>query len=50
MGKCGGELAVSHESTDVRFFPIDAVPTLTMHPSIRKRIDDYMAGGEPRLK
>jgi len=21
-----------------------------MHPSIRRRIDDYMAGGEPRLR
>lgn len=46
----GGELAVSHESTDVRFFAVDEVPGLTMHLSIRKRIDDYLAGGEPRLK
>jgi 8-oxo-dGTP pyrophosphatase MutT (NUDIX family) len=46
----GGKLAVSHESTDVRFFAVDEVPGLTMHPSIRKRIDDYLAGGEPRLK
>jgi ADP-ribose pyrophosphatase YjhB (NUDIX family) len=46
----GGSLAVSSESTDVRFFPLDEVPGLTMHPSIRKRIDDYLAGGEPRLR
>ena len=46
----GGELAVSHESTDVRFFPLDEVSGLTMHPSIRKRIDDYLVGGEPRLR
>lgn len=45
----GGSLAVSHESTDVRFFTFDEVPGLTMHSSIRKRIDDYLAGGAPRL-
>lgn len=46
----GGSLAVSQESTDVRFFAFDEVPGLTMHPSIRKRIDDYLEGGEPRLR
>lgn len=46
----GGSLAVSHESTDVRFVALDEVEGLTMHPSIRKRIDDYLAGGEPMLK
>ena len=46
----GGSLAVSHESTDVRFFTFNEVPSLTMHPSIRKRVDDYLAGGEPRLR
>lgn len=46
----GGSLAVSHESTDVRFVPLAEVEGLTMHPSIRKRIDDYLAGGEPRLQ
>jgi hypothetical protein len=29
---------------------MNEVSGLTMHPSIRKRIDDYLAGGEPRLK
>lgn len=46
----GGELAVSSESTDVRFFPLDEVPGLTMHESIRRRIDDYVAGREPVLR
>ena len=46
----GGELAVSSESTDVRFVALDEVADLTMHPSIRKRIDDYLRGGEPRLR
>ena len=46
----GGELAVSSESTDVRFFSLDELPSLTMHESIRKRIDDYMAGREPTLR
>jgi ADP-ribose pyrophosphatase YjhB (NUDIX family) len=46
----GGELAVSHESTDVRFVPLAKVSDLEIHPSIRKRIDDYLAGGDPRLR
>lgn len=46
----GGELAVSSESTDVRFVALDELADLTMHASIRKRIDDYLAGGEPRLR
>jgi ADP-ribose pyrophosphatase YjhB (NUDIX family) len=46
----GGDLAVSSESTDVRFFPLDEVDGLTMHESIRKRITDYLHGGLPALK
>ena len=45
----GGELAVSGESTDVRFFALDEIPSLTMHESIRKRIEDYLRGGETVL-
>jgi len=41
----GGELAVSRESTDVRFFSFDEVQSLTMHESIRKRIRDYLHAG-----
>lgn len=46
----GGELAVSSESTDVRFVALDEVGGLTMHESIRKRIEDYLGGGEPVLR
>jgi ADP-ribose pyrophosphatase YjhB (NUDIX family) len=43
----GGELRVSSESTDVRFFSLDEVPGLTMHESIRIRIEDYLVSGPP---
>jgi ADP-ribose pyrophosphatase YjhB (NUDIX family) len=43
----GGELSVSSESTDVRFFRLDDVQSLTMHESIRKRIEDYLNGEPP---
>ena len=46
----GGELAVSSESTDVQFVQFDEVPELTMHESVRKRIEDYVRGGEPVLR
>lgn len=45
----GGELAVSGESTDVRFVALDKVVGLTMHESIRKRIEEYLDGGSPAL-
>jgi ADP-ribose pyrophosphatase YjhB (NUDIX family) len=43
----GGELSVSSESTDVRFVALNELPSLTMHESIRKRIEDYVRDGEP---
>jgi ADP-ribose pyrophosphatase YjhB (NUDIX family) len=46
----GGELAVSSESTDVRFFSLDEVAGLTMPKSIRKRIEDYLNSGQPVLR
>jgi ADP-ribose pyrophosphatase YjhB (NUDIX family) len=46
----GGELAVSSESTAVRFFPFDEVASLTMHESIRKRIEDYLSNAQPVLR
>lgn len=46
----GGELAVSSESTDVRFVTLDEVAGLTMHESIRKRIRDYLSSGPPVLR
>ncbi len=46
----GGELAVSSESTDVRFVELDELANLTMHESIRKRIDDYLTNEQPSLR
>lgn len=46
----GGELAVSSESTDVRFVLLDEVQSLTMHESIRKRIEDYLKDRPPVLR
>ncbi len=46
----GGKLSVSSESTDVRFFALEDVATLTMHESIRKRIEDYLRSGPPVLR
>jgi len=46
----GGGLAVSKESTEVRFVALDEVTGLTMHESIWKRIQDYLSGGPPVLR
>lgn len=46
----GGDLAVSAESTEVQFLPFDALPGLTMHPSQRIRIDDYLSNQPPVLR
>jgi ADP-ribose pyrophosphatase YjhB (NUDIX family) len=46
----GGRLAVSSESTDVRFVPFEEVAGLMMHESIRKRIRDYSSSGSPVLR
>src|SRR6266851_1747073 len=39
----GGELAVSRESTDVRFFAPEDIPDIQIHESILKRIRDYLS-------
>lgn len=46
----GGELAVSSESTDVRFVTPEEATGLTMHESIRKRIRDYLRNELPVLR
>jgi ADP-ribose pyrophosphatase YjhB (NUDIX family) len=46
----GGEPTVSSESTDVQFFSLDEVAHLTMHESIRKRIEDYLGAREAVLR
>ena len=40
----GGEIAVSEESTEVRFFDSEGVDGLRMTESMRRRISDYEAG------
>lgn len=40
----GGRLRAGDEAVDVRFFDPADIPGLDMHPSIRKRIDDYREG------
>lgn len=39
----GGQVSVSDESTEVAFFKSSDIAKLSMHDSIRKRIDDYLA-------
>ncbi|MER5473723.1 NUDIX domain-containing protein [Streptomyces sp. NPDC002685] len=43
----GGELAVSDESTDVRWFTPDETDDLPMVASIRKRLNDWRTGAAP---
>ncbi|MFF4349334.1 NUDIX hydrolase [Streptomyces sp. NPDC001530] len=45
-----GRLAVSEESTDVRWFEPDQVDALPMVPSIRKRVNDWRNGNMPALR
>jgi 8-oxo-dGTP pyrophosphatase MutT (NUDIX family) len=46
----GGSLAVSGESTDVRWFEPGEVDGLPMVASIRKRVEDWRAGVLPALR
>ncbi|MGW3847199.1 NUDIX domain-containing protein [Streptomyces fagopyri] len=45
-----GSLAVSDESTDVRWFEPAEVDSLPMVASIRKRVDDWRSGTTPALR
>jgi ADP-ribose pyrophosphatase YjhB (NUDIX family) len=42
----GGELAVSSESTQVKFFTKDDLDLLDLHPAQQTRIQDYFANQE----
>jgi ADP-ribose pyrophosphatase YjhB (NUDIX family) len=46
----GGSLAVSSESTEVRFFATGELAGLPIHQSIRTRIQDYLANQAPVLR
>ncbi|MFG2182552.1 NUDIX hydrolase [Streptomyces abikoensis] len=45
-----GRLAVSDESTDVRWFEPGKIDELPMVPSIRKRLNDWRSGDTPALR
>ncbi|MEV6504173.1 NUDIX hydrolase [Streptomyces prunicolor] len=45
-----GQLAVSEESTDVRWFQPAEVDALPMVPSIRKRVNDWRDGNAPAAR
>ncbi|MFI7311177.1 NUDIX domain-containing protein [Streptomyces hygroscopicus] len=46
----GGRIAVSEESTDVRWFAPGEISALDMVPSIRKRVDDWRNGNMPATR
>lgn len=46
----GGDLQVSSESITVEFIPVEDLPNLRMHESIRIRIRDYLDGKLPVLR
>jgi ADP-ribose pyrophosphatase YjhB (NUDIX family) len=45
-----GEVAVSEESSDVRFFAAEQIAELPMVDNIRRRVDDYLAGSMPVIR
>lgn len=45
-----GQLAVSEESTDVRWFQPTEIDALPMVPSIRKRVNDWRDGTMPAAR
>jgi ADP-ribose pyrophosphatase YjhB (NUDIX family) len=46
----GGKLTTSGESKEVQWVPVAQLPSLDIHPSMRKRIDCYLSGsGQPYI-
>ena len=39
-----GDIAISDESLEVKFWPVQDLGSISMHPSIRRRISDYLSG------
>ena len=39
----GGEISTSDESLEVKFWPVEELGALDIHPSIRLRISDYLS-------
>lgn len=46
----GGSLAVSSESTAVRFFAAEEISDIQIHESILTRIRDYLSNQPPALR
>ena len=40
----GGDIATSDESIGVKFWAVQDLDSVNMHPSIRQRISDYLSG------
>ena len=40
----GGDITKSDESLEVKFWPVQDLNNLDMHPSIRQRISHYLSG------
>jgi ADP-ribose pyrophosphatase YjhB (NUDIX family) len=39
-----GDIAISNESLGVKFWPVQDLDTVNMHPSIRQRLSHYLSG------
>ena len=39
-----GDIAISNESLEVRFWPVQDLDRVNMHPSIRQRLSHYLSG------
>jgi hypothetical protein len=46
----GGSVARSEESYNLRFLDVTELDDLTMVPSIRRRIEDYLSGAVPAVR
>lgn len=46
----GGTLGISDESTELRYFTPEEIDQLDMHPRIRLRVTDYLAGIRAQLR
>jgi ADP-ribose pyrophosphatase YjhB (NUDIX family) len=39
-----GDIAISNESLEVKFWPVQDLDSVNMHPSIRQRLSHYLSG------
>jgi 8-oxo-dGTP pyrophosphatase MutT (NUDIX family)/ASC-1-like (ASCH) protein len=45
----GGTPAANDEASEVRWIGVDALAALDIHPTMRRQIDDYLAGHPPHI-